>query len=125
MKINDYKDLVATPQAHVEFLRHVVGLMEGVAGEGQDASRQLYSTMRDGIDVGGTQFSQARHLLALEKSSGDLWDLEETSPQVLREALDLSQKIQEFDPGYKVRDFTVGVEWMKELAGDADFTPSR
>lgn len=125
MKIDDYKEIVATPQAHVEFLRHVVSLMDGVSAQGQDASRQLYAKMRDGIEVGGTQFSQARHLLALEKHSGDHWDLEETPPAVLREVLDLSQKIQAFDPGYQVSDFTVGSEWMKELAAGEDITPSR
>ena len=125
MKIEDYKEVVATPQANVEFLRHIVGLMDGITAEGQDASRQLYMAMRDGIQVGGSPFSQARHLLALEKASGDLWELEETPPEVLREVLVLSQQIQEFDPGYKVADFTVGYEWMKELAGENDLASPR
>lgn len=124
MKIESYKALVATPQAHTEFLRHVVDLMERVEGSGQEAARQLYTSMRDSIDVGGNPFSQARHLHALEDAS-DSWDVEETSPEVLRELLSLSEQIQGFDPGYTVCDFTVGYHWIKELAGDAEIAPPR
>lgn len=124
MKIESYKAVVATPQAHTEFLRHVAGLMERVEGTGQEAARQLYTSMRDGIDVGGNPFSQARHLHALEDAS-DSWDVEETPPEVLRELLSLSEKIQGFDPGYTVCDFTVGYHWIKELAGDAEIAPPR
>ena len=124
MKIESYKAVVATPQAHTEFLRHVVDLMERVEGSGQEAARQLYTSMRDSIDVGGNPFSQARHLHALEDAS-DSWDVEETSPEVLRELLSLSEQIQGFDPGYTVCDFTVGYHWIKELAGDAEIAPPR
>ena len=30
MKFQDYKEIVATPQAHLEFLRHVTGLIDGI-----------------------------------------------------------------------------------------------
>ena len=124
MKIESYKAVVATPQAHTEFLRHVVDLMERVEGSGQEAARQLYTSMRDSIDVGGNPFSQARHLHALEDAS-DSWDVEETPPEVLRELLSLSEQIQGFDPGYTVCDFTVGYHWIKEFAGDAEIAPPR
>jgi hypothetical protein len=124
MKIESYKAVVATPQAHSEFLPHVVDLMERVEGSGQEAARQLYTSMRDSIDVGGNPFSQARHLHALEDAS-DSWDVEETPPEVLRELLSLSEQIQGFDPGYTVCDFTVGYHWIKELAGDAEIAPPR
>ncbi len=124
MKIESYKAVVATPQAHTEFLRHVVDLMERVEGSGQEAARQLYTSMRDSIDVGDNPFSQARHLHALEDAS-DSWDVEETPPEVLRELLSLSEQIQGFDPGYTVCDFTVGYHWIKELAGDAEIAPPR
>ncbi len=124
MKIESYKAVVATPQAHTEFLRHVVDLMERVEGSGQEAARQLYTSMRDSIDVGDNPFSQARHLHALEDAS-DSWDVEETPPEVLRELLSLSEQIQGFDPGYTVCDFTVGYHWIKEFAGDAEIAPPR
>ena len=124
MKIESNKAVVATPQAHTEFLRHVVDLMERVEGSGQEAARQLYTSMRDSIDVGDNPFSQARHLHALEDAS-DSWDVEETPPEVLRELLSLSEQIQGFDPGYTVCDFTVGYHWIKEFAGDAEIAPPR
>lgn len=63
MKIESYKAVVAAPQAHTEFLRHVVDLMEQVEGSGEPLGS---STRRcaTSIDVGDNQFSQARHLHA-------------------------------------------------------------
>ena len=77
------------------------------------------------MEVGGSPFSQARHLLALEKASGDLWEPEETSPAVLKDVIELAERIRDFDSGYDVPHFTVGHEWMKELAGGAEIAPSR
>ena len=124
MQIESYGEITATPQAHTEFLRHVVSLMGSIDGNDPGAARQLYSVMRDGIDVDGKPFSQARHLHALEDAS-DSWDVEETPPEVLRELLSLSEQIQGFDPGYTVCDFTVGYHWIKEFAGDAEIAPPR
>lgn len=126
MKMAAYKEVVADPQANTEFLRHVVGLIEGIEGQVDGGARKLYSLMRESIDVGGNAFSQARHLLALEDAS-ESWDAEETPPEVLREMLQLSEQIQEFDPGYKVCDFTVGYGWLKELSvtGEAENSPPR
>ena len=124
MKFNNYKEVVVTPQAHTEFLRHVVDLMAQVEGDGKDAARQLYMSMRDSINVGGNEFSQARHLHALEYASGS-WHVEETPPEILREMLSLSERIQGFDSGYSVCDFTVGFQWIKGLAGDEGMAPAR
>lgn len=124
MKIESYNAVVATPQAHTEFLRHVVDLMGRVEGSGQEAARQLYTTMRDGIDVGGNPFSQARHLHALEAAS-ESWGVEAIPQQVLLDLLSLSEQIQGFDAGYAVCDFTVGYHWIKELSGDAEIAPPR
>ncbi len=124
MQIESYDEITATPQAHTEFLRHVVSLMGVIDTNDSGAARQLYSVMRDGIDVDGKPFSQARHLLALENASG-AWCVEDTSPEVLRELLSLSEQIQGFDPGYKVCDFTVGYQWIRDLAGGAELAPPR
>lgn len=126
MKFQDYKEIVATPQAHLEFLRHVTSLIDGIdEADAPTAARKLHTALRDTVEVGGSPFSQARHLLALEKASGDLWESEETSPAVLRDVIELSERIRDFDSGYDVPHFTVGHEWMKELAGDAEIAPSR
>ena len=124
MQLGAYDEIVATPQAQSEFLRHVVDLMGPLDESDPGAARQLYSAMREGIDVGGKPFSQVRHLLALERAS-ESWDVEATSPEVLRELLSLSEQIQGFDPGYKVCDFTVGYHWIKELAGGEELAPPR
>ena len=126
MKIQDYKEIVATPQAHLEFLQHVTGLMDGIdEADAATAARKLHTALRDTVEVGGSPFSQARHLLALEKASGDLWEPEETSPAVLKDVIELSERIRDFDSGYDVPHLTVGHEWMKELAGGAEIAPSR
>ncbi len=124
MQIESYGEITATPQAHTEFLRHVVSLMGSIDGNDPGAARQLYSVMRDGIDVDGKPFSQARHLHALENAS-DGWRAEDTPPEVLHEMLSLSEQIQGFDPGYKVCDFTVGYHWIRDLAGGAELAPPR
>lgn len=124
MKFDDYQQIVKTPENNVEFLRHVVSVIDGLGAEGAEGSRKLHTALRDGVEVGGAPFSQARHLVALEKASGD-WEHDEVAPAVLQETLALSQRIHDFDPGYNVPHFTVGYEWMKELAGEAEASPSR
>ena len=126
MKFQDYKEIVSTPQAHLDFLRHVSGLVDGIhEADAPTAARKLHTALRDSVEVGGSPFSQARHLLALEKASGDVWEPEETSPVVLQQVIELSERIRDFDSGYDVPHFTVGHEWMKELAGGAEIAPSR
>ena len=54
MKIQDYKEIVATPQAHLEFLQHVTGLMDGIdEADAATAARKLHTALRDTVEVGG------------------------------------------------------------------------
>lgn len=124
MEVADYTDMVATPEAHLEFLRHATTLAEAIPETGQDAARKLNSALRESIEVAGQPFSQARHLVQLERYS-DAWDLEETSPQVLREIVQLSDQIKAFDSGLDVPHFTTGYEYIRSLAGENEPTPSR
>lgn len=123
MKIESYTDLVKTPDDNVQFLRHVSSLIDQLPPDVPDGGQALFSAMRSGIEVAGTQFSQARHLNALERAS-DGWDVENTTPEVLQEMLDLSEKIQRFDAGYAVCDFTIGYHWIKELSSESGHEPS-
>lgn len=119
----DYTDMVATPEAHLEFLRHTSKLAEAIP-EGQDGARKLNTALRESIEVAGQPFSQPRHLVQLERYS-DAWDLEETSQEVLREMVQLSEKIKAFDGSYDLPHFTTGFEYIRSLAGDAEPSPSR
>ena len=54
MKIQDYKEIVATPQAHLEFLQHVTGLMDGIDEvDAATAARKLHTALRETVEVGG------------------------------------------------------------------------
>lgn len=106
MEFNSYKDLVATPEAHLEFLR----VIDSHLVEGKE-SGHLYKSLNATIKVGGEPFSQAKHLTAMESNSDD-WELESTSDAVKVEIVALSEKIKAADSGYDVPHFTIGYEWM-------------
>ena len=124
IQVQDYKDMVATPEAHLEFLRHATQLAEGIEGTGQDVARKLNTALRESIEVAGQPFTQARHLVQLERHS-DGWDLEGTKPEVLREVIQLSEGLKAVDAGLDLPHFTTGFEWMRELAGGPEVAPSR
>lgn len=123
MEAADYTDMVATPEAHLDFLRHTSKLAEAIP-EGQDAARKLNTALRESIEVAGQPFSQPRHLVQLERYS-DAWDLEETAPQVLREIVQLSDQIKAFDESFDLPHFTTSYEYIRSLVGDAEPSPPR
>lgn len=121
LALDSYESAVGTPEAHQRFLRHVSRVVDAYPG-GTDPARWLYDELRAGIAVAGQPFSQARHQVRLEACSGN-WDVEAMPRAQVEEILALSHKIQAFDPGYKLRDFTVGYEWLQSLAGNGDCRP--
>ena len=80
--------------------------------------------LRESIEVAGQPFTQARHLVQLERHS-DGWDLEATKPEILREVIQLSEGLKAVDEGLDLPHFTTGFEWMRELAGGPEIAPSR
>lgn len=123
MEYSNYKNLVASPEAHVEFLRIVDSHLEKATDRGD-----LCHRLNVAITVGGEPFSQARHLTALELNS-DAWELESTADAVKVEIAALSQKIKAVDSGYDLPHFTASFEWMVrdlkergvEVEGGLDF----
>lgn len=101
-----YKDLVKTPEAHVEFLRVIGQEIDDPKGTGS-----LYARLSSSVRVKDAPFSQAAHLTALESNS-DGWDMDEVADSVKVEIAQLSAKVKEADPGYDVPHFTTGFEWM-------------
>lgn len=124
MEYSSYKDLVASPEAHVEFLRVIDSHLEQGKGDGH-----LYKRLNAAVKVGGEPFSQARHLTALEGNS-DAWELDDADDAIKVEIATLSQKIKAADPGYDIPHFTVAFEWMirdmkergVEVEGGLDFS---
>ncbi|MEN9194502.1 hypothetical protein WH212_09560 [Xanthomonas perforans] len=104
-----YRELVATPEDHVAFLRVVAEHING-----DDDATMLYRRLGAAVKVAGKPFSQASHMLALE-----------TIPDATQlELIQLSRAIHDADPGYNVPFFTVGMEYMRrqlhERGIDAD-----
>lgn len=126
MKIQSesYEAMVRTPESHLEFLRHTAQLSEGISETGQDAARKLNTALRESIEVAGQPFTQARHLVQLEKHS-DGWNLEDTSPAVLREVVQLSEQIKRFDESFDLPHFTTSFEYIRSLADEGSPAPSR
>ncbi|ADR62040.1 MULTISPECIES: hypothetical protein [Pseudomonas] len=103
---SNWKEITATPEAHLEFLRVIDGkLEEGLGG------RNLYEKLSKEITVEGKAFSQAFHLNKLEASSNG-WDTDETPDPVKLEIVELTSRIKEADPGYDLAHFMVGYEYM-------------
>lgn len=101
-----YKDLVKTPDAHVEFLRVIGQEIDVPNGTGS-----LYARLSSSVRVKDAPFSQAAHLTALESNS-DGWDMDEVADSVKVEIAQLSSKVKGAEPGYDVPHFTTGFEWM-------------
>ena len=99
-----YKDLTATPEKHLDFLR-VVDSHINTGGA------DYYNGLKADVKVNGEAFSQARHLTVLESQS-DGWDFEETPEGVKSEIAYLSEKIKAADAGYDLPHFTTGYQWM-------------
>lgn len=103
---SSWKEITATPEAHLDFLRVVdARLEEGLGG------KNLYENLAKEITVDGKAFSQAFHLNNLETHSTN-WDTDETPDPVKLEIVQLTSKIKEADPGYDLAHFTVGYEYM-------------
>ncbi|WP_043201332.1 hypothetical protein [Pseudomonas putida] len=103
---SSWKEITATPEAHLDFLRVIDGkLEEGLGG------RNLYEKLSKDITVEGKAFSQSFHLNKLEASSTN-WDTDETPDPVKLEIVELTSKIKEADPGYDLAHFMVGYEYM-------------
>ena len=103
---SSWKDITATPQAHLDFLRVIDGKLEvGLGG------KNLSETLAKDVTVEGKAFSQAFHLNKLEASSYG-WDTDETPDPVKLEIVELTTKIKDADPGYDLAHFTVGYEYM-------------
>jgi len=103
---SDWKQITATPEAHLDFLRVIDGHIEGGL-EG----RELYQKLNKEVTVDGKPFSQAFHLTKLEANSGN-WDTDETPDPVKLEIVKLAEKVKEADPGYDMAHFTTGYEYM-------------
>ena len=101
-----WKEITATPEAHLEFLRGVDASLQG----GLDG-KNLYQKLAQEITVAGKPFSQAFHLNNLESNSGN-WDTDETPDPVKLEIIQLTSKIKAADPGYDMAHFTTGYEYM-------------
>ncbi|MGS0567088.1 hypothetical protein [Xanthomonas oryzae] len=113
-----YRELVATPEDHVAFLRVVAEHING-----DDDATMLYRRLGAAVKVAGKPFSQASHMLALEDVSAE-WDIETIPDATQLELIQLSRAIHDADPGYNVPFFTVGMEYMRrqlhERGIDAD-----
>lgn len=101
-----YKDLTATPEKHLDFLKVVeASINEGLNG------KNLYEKLSKEVVVDGKPFSQAFHLNNLETASGN-WDFDEVSDDVKLEIVELTEKVREADPGYDLAHFTIAYEYM-------------
>ena len=110
MRCDSYDELVQTPERHLGFLREIAP----VALE-MDNPAKLYLWMHTRIQVADQPFSQAKHLMALEKAS-QRWDLESLDLSSQEEVVRLSMAISKTDPGYDVSHSLSGFSWLKEEA---------
>ena len=114
LRVDDYRSLVVSPEAHTAFLRHVDSVLAGLGlGDRVEVGAQLHKALRAGVEIGGLPFSQPRHLKALEAAS-ETWDLESVKGPLRVELVALTERIQDADQGYALADFTVGFQHYRE-----------
>lgn len=111
------RELCSSPASHTDFLKHVSQRIDAYPGKG-DPGTWLHSDLRKTLRVENLPFPQALHLSRLKASSRQ-WDIDATDPAVLGEIIQLTEKIQRFDPDYALRDSTSGYERIAELSGGA------
>lgn len=108
MEYPNYKALVATPEAHADFLSAIAEKAEEIKDPGG-----LYLWMTTRIQVDGKPFSQVKHLNALENES-DGWDVEDMAPGVPEKIVNHSAAISKLDKGYDLPFFTSGFHLLVE-----------
>ena len=119
MRLDSYADIVKTPEAHLAFLRHVSEVLETIPADQVDnIAGALYGALRNSVEVGGKPFSEARHLVALERASED-WDLDALSEVEWAEVVSRTARLVKADGGYALDRFVVGYELIGERAQEA------